>query len=239
LSDLALTSDARAPGLFVGADVQIAEGARLGAHVIVHSGTVIAAGCTVEDHAVLGKRPRLAQHSTARGAGGSLELGEGATVCAGAVVFAGTVVGPGVILGDQSYVRERVQIGAGAVVGRGSVVENDVVIGTRARIQTNVYLTAYSVVEDDVFVGPGAVTANDDTMSRHAPETRLRGVHLRRACRVGAAAVLTPGVEVGEEAYVAAGAVLTRDVPARAVAMGVPARVVREVPDGDLLERWR
>ena len=51
--------------------------------------------------------------------------------------------------------------------------------------------------------------------------------------------MLCPGVEVGEEAFVAAGAVVTRDVPARAVVIGVPARVVREVPDADLVERWR
>jgi acetyltransferase-like isoleucine patch superfamily enzyme len=56
---------------------------------------------------------------------------------------------------------------------------------------------------------------------------------------VGGAAVLVPGVEIGEEAFVAAGAVVTKDVPARGVVMGVPGRVVREVPDEDLVERWR
>jgi acetyltransferase-like isoleucine patch superfamily enzyme len=106
-------------------------------------------------------------------------------------------------------------------------------------VQTNVYLTAYSVVEDDVFVGPAVVTSNDDTMGRHGPEYALRGAVLRRACRIGTGVVLVPGVEVGEEAYVAAGAVVTRDVPANAVVMGVPARVVRAVPQEDLLERWR
>ena len=107
------------------------------------------------------------------------------------------------------------------------------------RIQTNVYLTAFSVVEDDVFVGPCACTTNDDTMARHDPDMELRGALLRRACRIGGGALLTPGVEVGEEAFVAAGALITRDVPPRAVVMGVPARVVREVGDEDLLERWR
>ena len=128
--------------------------------------------------------------------------------------FAGADVGEGAILGDQSFVRERARIGAGSVIGRGSAVDNDVVVGARVRVQTDVYLTAFSEIEDDVFVGPGVCTTNDDTMSRHGPEYALRGARLRRACRVGGGAVLCPGVEVGEEAFVAAGAVVTRDVPA-------------------------
>jgi acetyltransferase-like isoleucine patch superfamily enzyme len=95
------------------------------------------------------------------------------------------------------------------------------------------------VLEEDVFVGPGVTTTNDHTMARHGDESPLRGPVLRRACRVGGGAVLAPGVEIGEEAFVAAGALVTRDVPTRAVVMGVPARVVREVKDADLLERWR
>jgi acetyltransferase-like isoleucine patch superfamily enzyme len=61
----------------------------------------------------------------------------------------------------------------------------------------------------------------------------------RRACRIGGGVVIVPGVEIGEEAFVAAGALVTRDVPPRAVVMGTPARVVRQVPDDDLLEHWR
>ncbi len=234
-----LHADDRAPGLMLGENVQIGEGVSFGAHVVVHAGTTIGAGCVVEDHAVLGKRPRLARSSSARGVVGALELSERVTVCAGAIVFAGATIAAAVILGDQSYVRERSTVGAGSVIGRGSVVDNDVLIGSRVSVQTGVYLTAFTVIEDDVFVGPGATTTNDDTMSRHVPQMELRGALLRRACRIGGGVVLTPGIEVGEEAFVAAGAVVTRDVPARAVVMGVPGRVVREVPDEDLLERWR
>jgi UDP-2-acetamido-3-amino-2,3-dideoxy-glucuronate N-acetyltransferase len=240
---VSLRPDDRGPGLMLGEGVVVGEGVVFGAHVVVHEGVLIGEHCTIEDHAVLGKRPRLAGHSSSGGRAGPLRLAERVTVCVGAIVFAGADVGEGAILGDQCFVRERSTVGAGSVVGRGSAVDNDVSIGARARIQTNVYLTARTVVEDDVFVGPCVATTNDHTMGRHAggrgSDSPLRGAILRRACRIGAAAVLTPGVEVGEEAYVAAGAVVTQDVPARGVAMGVPARVVREVPDEDLLERWR
>ncbi len=231
--------DDRGPGLLLGKQVQIGRDVSFGAYVVVHDGTVIGDGCVIEDHVVLGKRPRLARSSSAKGEAGPLRLADRVTVCAGAVLFAGASIGAEAILGDQSFVRERSSVGAGSVIGRGSVVDNDVLIGARVRIQTSVYLTAFTTIEDDVFVGPGATTTNDDTMSRHGPEMPLRGAILRRACRIGGGSVLTPGVEVGEEAFLAAGAVLTRDLPPRAVAMGVPALVVRQVGQEDLLERWR
>lgn len=231
----------RAPGLMLGPGAEIAADAELGAHVVVHAGVRIGPGCRVEDGVVLGKPPRLAPTSAAAGAPPPppLELAAGATICAGAVVLAGARIGEGAIVGDQAHVRERAEIGAGTMIGRGSSVDNDVRVGARVRVQTLVYLTAFSVVEDDVFVGPGAITTNDDTMSRHDAGTPLRGALLRRACRVGGGSVLCPGIEVGEEAFVAAGAVVTRDVAPRAVVMGVPAGKVREVGDEDLLERWR
>jgi acetyltransferase-like isoleucine patch superfamily enzyme len=228
-----------APGLVLGADVKLGEGVRLGCHVVIHDGSVVGDACEIGDHVVLGKPPKLSARSSApKEAPPALELGPGVIVGAGAVVFAGARVGERAIIGDQSYVRERSTVGPGSVIGRGSAVDNDVVIGARVRVQTGVYLTAFSLIEDDVFVGPGAFTTNDDTMARHGPEYALRGATLRRACRIGGGVVLCPGVEVGEEAFIAAGAVVTRDVPARRVVMGVPGRPVRDVPDQDLLEEW-
>jgi acetyltransferase-like isoleucine patch superfamily enzyme len=155
------------------------------------------------------------------------------------VLCAGTEIQRGAIIGDQAHVRERVRIGERTVVGRGSAIEYGARLGARVLIQTGVYVTAETIVEDDVFLGPGVVTSNDDTMGRHPPGQALRGPTFRRACRVGAGAVLVPGVTIGEEAFVAAGAIVTTDVPPRAVVMGVPARVVRQVADEDLLERSR
>ena len=77
------------------------------------------------------------------------------------------------------------------------------------------------------------MTTNDQTMAR--PGDDLRGATLRRGCRIGGGAVLLPGVQVGEEGFVAAGSVVTRDVPPGALVMGTPAKVVRQVPDAERL----
>ena len=235
-----LSPSDRAPGLLLGDGVQVPRVIQIGGHVVIHAGTVLGHDVRLQDAVVIAKPLALGPQSTATAEAGPLtELEDGVTVCSGAVVVAGARVGAGSVIGDQAQVRERAVIGEGSVIGRGSAVDNDVTVGNRVRVQTGCYLTAYSVVEDDVFVAPGVTLTNDDTMGRHGPEYEIRGATLRRACRVGGGAVLTPGVEVGEEAFVAAGAVVTSDVPARAVVMGVPARVVREVGDDDLLERWR
>ncbi|HZU40190.1 MAG TPA: DapH/DapD/GlmU-related protein [Solirubrobacteraceae bacterium] len=229
-----------APGAVVEAGVDVGAGSVIGPAAVVLAGTRIGEGCVVEAGAVLGKRPRLrAQSQAPRDELDGLLIGERATICAGAVVYAGARIGPEAIVGDQAHVRERARIGARSVVGRGSSIEFGVIVGERVLIQSDAYITAGSTVEDDVFIAPGVRTTNDDTMGRHARGEENRGAVFRRACRVGGGAVLVPGVEIGEEAFVAAGAVVTHDVPARAVVMGVPARVVREVPAGDLLERWR
>ena len=228
-----------APGLLLGDGVEIADGVEIGANVVIHAGTQIGPGALIQDGAILGKLTRLAPRSSApRDGRVGAVLGEGSAVLAGAVVFAGAILGRNTIVGDQTQVRERAVIGAGSVIGRGSAVDNDVRIGARVRVQTNSYVTAFAEIEDDVFVGPGVTMANDHTMGRHAKEEPLLGPRLRRACRVGAGVVICPGVEIGEEAFVAAGSVVTGDVPRRGVVVGVPARQIREVTDADLLERW-
>lgn len=226
----------RAPGLLVGAGVELPDGAEIGGHVIVHAGTVIGEGVRLQDGCVVGKPLALGVHSSSSPAGGlpGAVIGAGATIGAGAVLVAGARIGERCVVADQAHVRERVAIGPETVVGRAASVENDVRIGARVRLQSNAYITAWSVVEDDVFVAPGVLLTNDPTAGRRRAGQALEGAQLRRACRVGGGAVLLPGVEVGEEAFVGAGAVVTRDVPPRALVVGVPARVVRELADEEL-----
>ena len=204
---------------------------------IVHAGTVVGEGCRILDYAVVGKQPVLSPRSTtAQDELPPLELGPGTVVSTGAVVFAGSSLGERVIVGDQACVRERCTIGDDVVIGRGSLVENDTEVGARTKIQADAYVTAYSLLEEDVFIAPCVVTANDNFMGRTERRHKLRrGPTIRRGARVGAAAVLLPGIVVGEEAFVGAGAVVLRDIPPRAVVVGNPARAIREVPEDELL----
>jgi len=227
-----------APGAVIHDGVTIGAGAVIGACAVLHAGVVLGERCLVEDGAVLGKRPRLRPGSSAEGSLGPLSVGDGATICCGAIVYTGARLGADVIIGDHAQVRERAVVGERTVLGRGSTIDFDAQVGARVSIQTLVYVTGGTVVEDDVFIGPGVITTNDDAMGRHARGEPLAGPVLRRACRVGGGVTLTPGVVIGEEAFVAAGALVTRDVAPRDVVMGVPARVVRQVGDDDLLERW-
>jgi UDP-2-acetamido-3-amino-2,3-dideoxy-glucuronate N-acetyltransferase len=171
--------------------------------------------------------------------GEGVRIGEGVLIGGHAIIHAGVELGDGARVGDHAQIRDRAKIGAGVTIGSYTSVDPEVRVGDRTSVQVRCYLAAGSVIEEDVFVGPGVTFTNDNTMDRHPSEMPFAGALLRRGCRVGAGVVICPGVEIGEEAFVAAGAVVAADVPARGVAMGVPARVRREVPEADLLERWR
>jgi acetyltransferase-like isoleucine patch superfamily enzyme len=205
---------------------------------IVYPGTVLGEGVKVLEGAVVGKQPTLSPRSTAkREPLPPARIGDGTIVSTGAIVFAGSTIGARVIVGDQSCVRERVDVGDDVVIGRGVLVENDSTIGALTKIQAGAYVTAYSTLEDNVFIAPCVVTTNDNFMGRTERRHELiKGPTIRRGARVGGGAILCPGVVVGEEAFVGAGAVVTKDVEPRMLVVGNPARVLRGVSAEELLE---
>jgi len=211
--------------------------AEIAPSAIVYPGTVLGDGCKILDGAVVGKQPTLSPRSTTkREELPPLELGAGTVVSTGAIVFAGTRIGARAVVGDQACVRERCEIGDDVIIGRGALVENDTAVGAMTKIQAMAYLTAYSTLEDNVFIAPCVITTNDNFMGRTERRHALRrGPTIRRGARVGAGAVLCPAVEIGEEAFIGAGAVVIKDVPPRVVVVGNPARRLRDVPSEELL----
>lgn len=217
-------------------EVQFGRGVSLGDRVIIHGGVILGDDVTVGDGTILGRLPSVGKASTLKESElGPLVIGRGTAIGAYAILYRGTTVGPDCFIADNAQIRERCTVGQRVVVGRGSTIENDTAVGDYTKLQTGVYLTAKSTVEDYVFLAPMVTTTNDPYVARtEARFANTRGPRIRRAARVGGAAVLLPGVEIGQEALVAAGAVVTRDVPPYQVVMGVPARVIRPTPK----EQW-
>jgi acetyltransferase-like isoleucine patch superfamily enzyme len=203
---------------------------------VVHDGTILGDGVRVLEFAVVGKQPTLGASSTAkREPLPPVRIGAGTVVSTGAIVFAGSTVGANCIVGDQSCIRERVELADDCILGRGSLIENDTTVGRGTRIQAGAYITAYSTLEEDVFIAPCVVTTNDNFMGRtEARRALMKGPTIRRGARIGGGAILCPAVEIGAEAFVGAGAVVTKDVPPRALVVGSPARVLREVDPAEL-----
>ena len=155
------------------------------------------------------------------------KVGERAILRRGSVIYERAVIGSNVELGHNVLIREDTIVGDGVRIGTGSIVEKGVRIGRNAWIQSMVYIPNGTVIEDDVFIGPNAVITND----KYPPSKRLDPVIIRRGAVIGANATLVAGVEIGEGAVVAAGAVVTRDVPPGAVVAGVPAREISKLDE--------
>lgn len=133
-----------------------------------------------------------------------------------------------------AQVREDAVVGENCIVGRGAYIDAGVTVGDNCKIQNNALVYAPAVLEDGVFVGPAAVFTNDafpravnpDGSPKTTANWEMVGVTVRKGAAIGARAVVLGGVEVGEWATIAAGAVVTKNVPAYALMVGVPAKRV-------------
>ncbi|NLP44698.1 MAG: transferase [Peptococcaceae bacterium] len=227
-----------AVGCVLADGVELADRVKLGSYVVVHAGTQLGAGCFVGDHTTLGKAPRAALTSTVKTQPDlpPLQLGPNCTIGCSAVLYAGTVLADAVFVGDRAVIREGCTLAEKVVVGSGSTVENDTKIGAYTKIQSGSYITAYMEIEDRVFIAPMVTTTNDNYMGRTAKRFKyIKGATIRRGARIGGGAILLPGVEVAEETFVAAGALVTKDTGARKVVKGFPAKESRDVPEDELL----
>jgi UDP-2-acetamido-3-amino-2,3-dideoxy-glucuronate N-acetyltransferase len=169
-------------------------------------------------------------------------IGNNCIVGTHVVIYRSAEIGEKVLIADLSTVRENVKIGDFTIVGRGVAIENFCTIGRYVKLETNVYITAYSELEDRVFVAPCAATSNDNYVGRTEERFKhFKGVIMKKGARVGVNATILPGKTLHEDCLVAAGALVTSDVPAGKVVVGVPAKVFRDVPEEQLLKNqgWK
>jgi UDP-2-acetamido-3-amino-2,3-dideoxy-glucuronate N-acetyltransferase len=223
-------------------DVVVGAGCVLGHNVVIRAGSRLDCRVTVGDNTVIGGHPMRSVRSALPPVTncGACTIAEDVQIGCGCVLYAGVSLGHQVMVADLVTIREAVTIGEQTIVGRGVAIENRCTIGRRCKLETNAYITAYSELEDDVFVAPAVATSNDNYMARSNERfEHFKGATIRRGARIGVNATILPGRTIEEQGVVAAGAVVTHDVPARTIVAGNPARIFRPVPDDQLLENQK
>ena len=192
----------------------------------VHKNVVLGDGSQLEDYCIVGVPPRGKRDGELPTA-----IGAGAVIRSHTVIYAGNVIGRNFQTGNKVNIRESNRIGDNVSVGTLSVIEHHVDIGDHVRIHTQAFIPEFSVLEEGCWIGPNVVLTNAKYPLSPGVKDQLAGPVIRVGAKIGANATILPGVVVGEGALVGAGAVVTHDVPAGAVVVGNPARVIRQISE--------
>jgi acetyltransferase-like isoleucine patch superfamily enzyme len=153
------------------------------------------------------------------------------------VVFQDVTIGKGTRIGNFVLIRSNTQIGTGCTIGSYVDIEGDVVIGKNVSLQSSCYITRGVIIEDEVFCGPRLTTMNDHRIAYRRTNLAFErnAPRILRAARIGGGSILLPGITIGENAFIGAGSVVTKDIPDRAIAFGNPARIVGKVKTEEII----
>ncbi len=156
------------------------------------------------------------------------EIGANAILRSGTILYCNVRIGDDFSCGHNVLIRERTDIGDRTAIGTSSIIEGNCAIGSDVRIQSLVFIPTHTNIGDKVFIGPHAILTNDLYPPTGKPE--LKGPTLEDSVVIGANAIILPGVHIGKGSAVAAGSIVTRDIPPGVLALGSPARI-RELPE--------
>lgn len=198
-------------------------------HVVIEPGVKIGNNVVIYPGAYIGKEPggpSLARKPKFRR---SLSIGDNCHIGPNSVIYYDVAIGRDTLVGDGASIREKCRTGPSCVIGRYASINYAVSIGSRTRIMDFAVVTGHTAIGKNVFIAHSVVMANDNEMGRSGYNAKkIRGPVIKDGVSVGIGAIILPAVVIGKNAVVAAGAVVTRDVPDKALAMGLPARTVRK-----------
>jgi len=215
----------------VRSDVIIGSNVVIHPHAVIEQGVHLADGVEVFPGAVVGKEPKGAGALSRKPVFERVvRVGAHSSVGPNAVIYCDVQIGEHSLIGDGASVREQVQIGSQTVIGRCVTVNYNVRIGNRVKIMDHSWMAGNMTIGDDVFISGGVLTSNDNHIGKEGySDAHVVGPTIEDGAAIGLGAKLLPNITIGAAAVVGAGAVVTKDVPAKAVVMGVPAKLVRMV----------
>jgi acetyltransferase-like isoleucine patch superfamily enzyme len=154
-----------------------------------------------------------------------VRLGAHARIRSGTIIYCDVVAGEHLQTGHHALIRADTTIGDHVTIGTNVVIEGQVTIGSFVKIEAGSFIPTHCRIGDRVFFGPNVTVTNDRFPLRRREEYRPEGCIVEDNVTIGGGVVLCPGVKIGAGAFVAAGAIVTKDVPANSLAIGAPARI--------------
>lgn len=199
-------------------------------HVVIEEGVVIGDGVEIFPGSHIGKLPKatkgIARSITYEAC---LTIGTGCAIGPHATIYYDVTLGEYTLIGDGASIREKCRVGSRCVVGRCVCLNYNTIVGDDVKIMDHSWLSGNMTVGDNVFISGGVMTTNDNNMGAYGyDEKEIIGPHIGDGAKIGAGAVLLPRVTIGENAIIAAGAIVTRDVAPNHTVKGVPARVAEQ-----------
>ena len=155
------------------------------------------------------------------------EIGEKCVIRSGCIVYERVKIGNRVQLGHNVLIREETEVGDDSSIGSYSIIEGETRIGSRVNIQSNVFIPRRTIIDDEVFLGPGVVITND----KYPPSGKIVTTRIGRGAIVAANAIIIAGVNVGPNSFIAAGSVVTRNVPEGIAVKGNPAKPFSDIKE--------
>ena len=165
-------------------------------------------------------------------------IGNNVLIRTNVTIYVDTVIHDNCWINHNAIIRENVIILDDSSIGSNTICENSVSIGKRCLIQNNTMISAESIIESFVFIGPGVTFTNNSPIG-HLRDVKpiIRAPKLHLGCAIGGGATICPGVEIGEESIIAAGSVVTENVPPQIIISGNPAQKTKNVSKKGLIKK--
>ena len=208
-------------------DVTLGNNVIIHPHVVIDDGVIIGHNVEVFPGAFIGKQPKgagaLARQPTFEK---RVCIGDDCSIGPNAVIFYDVEIGNNTLLGDGASIREQCKIGSKCIISRYVTINYATTIGDRTKIMDSTHITGHAIIGNDVFIST-LVSSTNDNVVRGAQTDSLLGPVIEDNVLIGASATLLPGVHLGIGCTVAAGSVVTKNVPQGVLVAGMPARFVR------------